>query len=304
MAKSFYRHALAVGIVLLTASAVVAQGSISGVVTKSDLTSPAEGDLVFFGFVDGTDDEIHLSGSIGVDYDQGHWYDDFQNFMTHAPNVPYCYCFFDTIAGEGTSLVGTMPTESYTIQDLMLAPATWPYPPSNVTARRTGSDVVTIAWDSTEFTTWRVYRRAGTSQGSLYRIDNPTGNIGQGLTVPRFVDTNPCDDDSCSYLVIARYNDGRYSPPSKLTWVRMTSCCVGRVGDANGTGGDEPTIGDINAMIDHLYIYLNPLPCLSEADANQSGGLDPVEEDITILDIMVIVDHMFITERELPFCLE
>ena len=31
-------------------------------------------------------------------------------------------------------------------------------------------------------------------------------------------------------------------------------CCVGRVGDANGEGGDEPTIGDISVMIDMLFV--------------------------------------------------
>jgi len=304
MVKSLYRNMLAAGVVLITATAVAAQGSISGVVYSSDLSSPADGDLVFFGFAGGTDDEIHLSGSIGVDYDQNHWYDDFQNFLTRAPGVAYCYCFFDTVAGEGTSLVGTMTNQSFVTQDLMLAQVDWPDPPGNVMARRMESDAVTITWDSTEFTTWRVYRRAGTSQGSLYRIDDPAGNIAQGLTLPRFVDANPCDDGSCSYLVIGRYRDGRYAPPSKLAQVRMTSCCIGRVGDVNGVGGDEPTLGDVNAMINHLYIYLDPLPCLSEADANQSGGLDPTEDDITISDIMVIVDHMFITERELPYCLQ
>jgi hypothetical protein len=32
------------------------------------------------------------------------------------------------------------------------------------------------------------------------------------------------------------------------------SCCYGRVGDANGSGADEPTIGDISILIDYLFI--------------------------------------------------
>jgi hypothetical protein len=86
-----------------------------------------------------------------------------------------------------------------------------------------------------------------------------------------------------------------------------TSCCVGRVGDANGQGGDEPTIGDIGVLVDALFISASPdvLPCLAEADVNQSGGSDPVFEDITIGDISILIDYLFITGPTLglPDCL-
>lgn len=75
-------------------------------------------------------------------------------------------------------------------------------------------------------------------------------------------------------------------------------CCVGRVGDANMNGVDEPTIGDINALIDHLYIHQIPLPCWDEADVNFSG-------DITISDISILVDYIYIhgpDAVELPDC--
>ena len=74
-------------------------------------------------------------------------------------------------------------------------------------------------------------------------------------------------------------------------------CCVGRVGDANGQGGDEPTIGDVSTIIDALFITgsSDPLICLAEADINQSGGADPVFEDITVGDISALVDYLFIT---------
>jgi hypothetical protein len=74
-------------------------------------------------------------------------------------------------------------------------------------------------------------------------------------------------------------------------------CCVGRVGDANGQGGDEPTIGDISVIIDALFITGNatPIACLAEADINQSGGPDPAYIDITIGDISILIDYLFIT---------
>ena len=90
--------------------------------------------------------------------------------------------------------------------------------------------------------------------------------------------------------------------------VRDAGCCVARVGDANGVGGDEPTIGDVSAMIDAKFITGSCdgiLPCLTEADINQSGGTNPTCDDITISDISVLIDYLFITGSSLglPNCL-
>ncbi len=84
------------------------------------------------------------------------------------------------------------------------------------------------------------------------------------------------------------------------------SCCNGRVGDANGIGGDEPTIGDVSALIDAKFISgscTGILSCLPEADVNQSGGTNPTCDDITIGDISVLIDNLFITAKPLPNCL-
>ena len=88
------------------------------------------------------------------------------------------------------------------------------------------------------------------------------------------------------------------------------SCCVGRIGDANGSGEDMPTIGDISVMIDAKFITgtcEGTISCLTEADANQSGGVFPTCGDITIGDIAMLIDDVFIT-GEPPFvrnaCLE
>ncbi len=77
-----------------------------------------------------------------------------------------------------------------------------------------------------------------------------------------------------------------------------TGCCVGRVGDANGLGGDEPTIGDVSVMIDAKFIggsCEGTIVCLQEGDINQSGGSDPGCGDITIGDISILIDYLFIT---------
>jgi hypothetical protein len=75
-------------------------------------------------------------------------------------------------------------------------------------------------------------------------------------------------------------------------------CCIGRVGDANGLGGDEPTISDISSMIDMLFISNTEVACIAEADLNQSGGYHPLVENITISDISSLIDYLFITGPE------
>jgi len=82
------------------------------------------------------------------------------------------------------------------------------------------------------------------------------------------------------------------------------SCCLARVGDANGQSGDEPTIGDISTMIDMLFISGNEVACLAEADVNQSGGADPTRDDITLSDISILIDYLYITGSSLglPDC--
>jgi len=78
-------------------------------------------------------------------------------------------------------------------------------------------------------------------------------------------------------------------------------CCEGRVGDANNSGDDEPTIGDVSTMIDALFIGGDPvvIACLAEADINQSGGEHVTYENITIGDISTLIDYLFITGPEL-----
>ena len=85
-------------------------------------------------------------------------------------------------------------------------------------------------------------------------------------------------------------------------------CCLWRVGNANGLGGDEPTIGDISVMIDAKFITGTCdgiLDCFMEADINQSGGISATCDDITIGDISTLIDYLFITGPELglPDCL-
>jgi hypothetical protein len=77
-------------------------------------------------------------------------------------------------------------------------------------------------------------------------------------------------------------------------------CCVGRVGNANGIGTypHEVTISDIQLLVTAKFISSLPceqnLHCLTEADVNQSGGVYPTCENISISDIQTLVNHLFI----------
>ncbi len=88
-----------------------------------------------------------------------------------------------------------------------------------------------------------------------------------------------------------------------------TSCCIGRVGDANGLAGDEPTIGDVSVLIDAVFISgtcEGIIPCLAEADVNQSGGSNPDCDDISIGDVFIMIDYLFVRGSDnvtLPKCM-
>jgi hypothetical protein len=113
---------------------------------------------------------------------------------------------------------------------------------------------------------------------------------------------------SSYYFALRSFDEvGNYSVFSNSPLIVATAldCCIGKVGNVNGSSDDEPTIADISMLIDNLFISNRPLWCTSEADVNQSGGILPkqgTDGDITISDISALIDHLFITGRVLPDC--
>jgi len=110
------------------------------------------------------------------------------------------------------------------------------------------------------------------------------------------------------FFIYRLYPSGEYVPywtGGKVIYDTPSTCCVQRTGDANCSGGDEPTIGDLNRLVDFLYGSQTPLCCIPEADVNQSGGAEPTTADVTIGDISYLQDYLFITGSSLglPDCL-
>ena len=59
-------------------------------------------------------------------------------------------------------------------------------------------------------------------------------------------------------------------------------------------------------IINMLFLDGPEVQCLPEADINQSGGAFPRRSDITIGDISMLIDHLFVagpTNLILPDCL-
>ena len=88
-----------------------------------------------------------------------------------------------------------------------------------------------------------------------------------------------------------------------LVLAEPSTCCLGRVGDANGSNepADEITLGDIMLLVDVKFISgdCSKLTCLTEADVNQDGGANPnCDDHVTLGDIMTLVDFLFITGPE------
>ena len=100
-------------LLVASGSEVVAQGSIFGAVIRSDLSTPPDPNVVFFGFVNNTDDELRVSSSVGAGYDNGSWFDDFQNYISKAVGMPYEYHFFDLVTAEGLRLSSVIPNNSF-----------------------------------------------------------------------------------------------------------------------------------------------------------------------------------------------
>jgi hypothetical protein len=105
-------------------------------------------------------------------------------------------------------------------------------------------------------------------------------------------------------ILFDRNGDEVYEDFSKMYALNIVNCCQGKVGNANlssSPGDDSPTISDIQLLVYAKFVSTLPceqnLPCLTEADMNQSGGDNPKCSDITISDIQTVVNHLFIAGR-------
>ncbi len=200
-----------------------AQGSIFGTVQNADLSVPANGQMTFFGFTNGTDDELRIITSVGAGYDAGNWFDDFQNYLTKAPGNPYDYYFLNTTNNQGFRLSKLIPNNSFQQENILLAPVTWPAQPTGLNLRVVSASTVVVTWTPQPSLTYHVYRQVATSNGSFFRLDNPAGLLTDaGVADSFFVDATVDGVNSYNYLIIAEDGSGSFSQVSAISTVNTS----------------------------------------------------------------------------------
>jgi subtilisin family serine protease len=173
-------------------------------------------------------------------------------------------------------------------------------------------DSVTVAGLRSSFMTATVLSRVDASQRASIRVKSTTSarlTPGSGVTVSLWFHRTT-GANGTNAVTITDYTGhalgfvadaGQYLPVT-FDGSITGSCCMGVVGDVNGDGGYEPTIADVSTLISFLFINGVGLDCYQEADANQTGGPDATAADITIGDISVLIDHLFISEQAMRTC--
>jgi len=263
-----------------------AQGSIFGTVTNSNLSTPANGEISFFGFLDSTDEEIRIETSVGAGYDNGNWYDDFQNYLTEAAGNPYEFYFFNPANSEGANLEGPIPSNSFQQENIALSSVNWPARPTGLVATSESPTSTRIEWTFTPGLTYHVYRRDTTSNGSFFRIDDPAGSLfSPGVADSAFVDTDLDGTTTYEYVVIAESAPGVYSQHSDP--VRLAAgCCLAFRGNVDGDPADAVNISDLTYLVATLFQGGPEPPCPAEADVEASGA-------VNVSDVTYLVSALF-----------
>lgn len=283
-----------------------AQGSIFGSVQNSDNSVPNDADIIFFGFINGTDDEIRLTISIGAGYESGNWFDDFQNYQSESPGLPYEYHFYNTASDEATILSTTIPSNSFQQEDIVLGTASVPNFPEKVkTIGFTGVGIKLI-WSAPTGLTFHIYRRASVANGSFFRIDDPSG-VNSGITDTSFIDVDYNSAPSFDYVIVAEDGSGNYSVPVVITDI-VSSCAMAGLDDADSDG-----VADI---CDNCPNQSNPDQIDSDSngvgDSCQNcctgirGNANADQEDkVNIADLAFLVSYLFgIPSGDPPLCME
>ncbi len=81
----------------------------------------------------------------------------------------------------------------------------------------------------------------------------------------------------------------------KVAYAESGSCCIGTLGNVDESADGLVTMGDLNVLIDHLYISLAPLSCPEAGDIDGDGY-------VSMGDQTAMIDHLYISLDPLPPC--
>jgi hypothetical protein len=265
-----------------TTPTALAQGSIFGTLRNSDSSTPAAGEVSFFGYLDDTDEEMRIESSVGAGYDAGNWFDDFQNYLTEAAGNPYAYHFSNSSISEGFVLSGAIPNNSFQQENVALSPVPWPQTPTGLQVDQIDGSGITVAWDYDPELTYHVYRRLASSGGSFFRVDDPSGSMqNHGVASGSYLDSDTDTSIVYDYLIIAEDASGNLSAHSSILNTSVPSYVCG---DADGNGA----INISDAVFLVAYIFgggYAPDPYLS-GDTDCTGT-------INISDAVYLVAYIF-----------
>ncbi len=269
-----------------------AQGSIFGAVSNSDLSVPANGELQFVGYLDNSDEEIRIETSTGAGYDEGNWYDDFQNYLTEAPGNPYDYHFFNNVNNQSAILSALIPNNSFEQKNIQLSAFSFPSEPAYINGESLADSTVRLSWDYNPAFTYRIFRRPTVSDGSFYRIDDPTGSLANfGINDSVFIDSTVDNLSEYDYLIIP-IDNGLIGLHSEFVTVNSIPPSGFLCGDIDASG--LINILDITYLLGYLYMDgPEPVPYAS-ADVNNNGMLN-------ILDVTYLIAYLYMGGPE-PVC--
>ena len=127
------------------------------------------------------------------------------------------------------------------------------------------------------------------------------------------------DGSGCAYVTGETYSsdfpiqgeyqtyNGGYYDAFVTKFASSGACCAGTmVGDVNcADDPGKPDIGDMQELIDKLFVNIGPpYCCIEEADVDTSGQAHPpaVHGDVDIADMQLLIDHLFIDMDPLLPC--
>ncbi|MBI5868712.1 MAG: IPT/TIG domain-containing protein [candidate division Zixibacteria bacterium] len=220
------------------ASSVHAQGNIYGVVQGTNLVSPPATDLFWMGFLNHSDQEIRIETNTGAGYDGTNWFDDFQNYTSHAAGIPYDYFFVNVSNGQALHLSKTVPANSFQQENILLAAGSFPARPAGLVAQVTSARRINLSWNSQPGMTCHVYRRVTSNAGVFRRIDDPLGSLANlGVADSFFVDSTSDGISDYTYVLIAQNSSGNFSAHS------ATSSALASVANAPAVAAVMPDSG-------------------------------------------------------------
>ncbi|MFC1476252.1 IPT/TIG domain-containing protein, partial [Candidatus Zixiibacteriota bacterium] len=202
-------------LMLAAGGSAFAQGSIYGTVQNSGGSYPAQVDLLWWGFLDDTDEEIRIESNTGAGYDGMNWWDDFQNYTTEAAGNPYDYYYNNLNNGESYHLAKLIPSNSAQQENIVLASATNPAQPGGLAGAALSATNVLVRWHGVAGITYHVYRRNTSNNGVFRRVDDPTGSLSNaGVADSFFVDATSDGITNYTYLIVGENASGDYSAHS------------------------------------------------------------------------------------------